>query len=322
MNDARTTSPSHLASARDLRDARAVSSSVLAAIEHNRRRLWGLCYRITGNRVDADDLTQEAIATAIERGAQATSEDPTGWLLRLTTRLCLDHLRRSRIRRRTTELVDPLCEAEWAFEGAEPSAENTLVLREDLRFAIVVALQQLSGRQRAALVLRDVCDRSLAEIAETLDSNENAVKALLQRARVALAAARGHSDIDVPADVDVVERFARAVQEGSIERITELLTEDVWGVVDGGGVVVTATRPTFGRHVVSKQWMNAKRKLGAPVTTDVLTLNGEATIIIRLAGAPEAVVAILHVETRAGCVAAQRVLRDPERIERFFASTR
>jgi RNA polymerase sigma-70 factor (ECF subfamily) len=276
---------------------------------------------MTGNRADADDLTQESIAKAIERADQLSGLDPTGWLLRLTTHVCLDHLRRAEVRRRVTELVDPigaadLCESSWS----ETSPETALVMRGDLRFAIVVALQTLSGRQRAALILRDVCDRSLEEIALTLESNENAVKALLGRARRALADARGRSDGDVPADPDVVERFARAVEAGSLESIAELLAEDVWGIVDGGGVVVTANKPTFGKHVVARQWANAKTKVAVPVRSEVHLVNGEAAIVVRVEAAPELIVAILHLETKGGRVIAQRVLRDPVRIQRW-AST-
>src|SRR5690349_13420479 len=85
------------------------SAALLATIERNRKRLWGLCYRMTGSRSDADDLTQEALARAIEREAQVT--DPAGldgWLLRVATTTCLDHLRRRRIERRASELVDPV----------------------------------------------------------------------------------------------------------------------------------------------------------------------------------------------------------------------
>jgi RNA polymerase sigma-70 factor (ECF subfamily) len=123
-----------------MHDSCRVPANVLAAIEQNRRRLWALCYRMTGNRTEADDLTQEAIARAIERAEQTTAEDATGWLLQLTSRLCLDHLRQLKVRRRLTELVDPLDEPEWSIDPSRPSAENQLVLQEDIRFAIVVAL--------------------------------------------------------------------------------------------------------------------------------------------------------------------------------------
>src|SRR5689334_3385825 len=81
---------------------------VLAAVERVRKRLWAVCYRMTGNRSEADDLCQEAIARAIERAEQSTADDPSGWVLRLTTRVCLDHLRHRKVERRVNELVDPL----------------------------------------------------------------------------------------------------------------------------------------------------------------------------------------------------------------------
>ena len=60
---------------------------VLAAIERNQRRIWAVCYRMTGRRAEADDLAQEAMARAIERAEQVTYDDPTGWLLTLAARL-------------------------------------------------------------------------------------------------------------------------------------------------------------------------------------------------------------------------------------------
>ena len=130
----------------------------LAAIEQNRQRLWALCYRMTGNRADADDLAQEAIAKAMERAPQTTAEDPSGWLLTLTARVCLDHLRQAKARR-LTELIDPLEEPEWTIDPTRPSAENALVLQEDLRFARQIGCsgRRLDACQRTAA--RAVCGR-------------------------------------------------------------------------------------------------------------------------------------------------------------------
>lgn len=287
---------------------------VLAAVERLRKRLWAVCYRMTGNRAEADDLCQEAIARAIERADQSTTEDPTGWILRLATRVCLDHLRHAKVQRRAAELVDPLDAPEMNPGDPSSDPERAAILREDVRYAIIVALQRLTPRQRSAVILRDICDCPLIEVAATLEVNENAAKALLHRARVALADARRHVDVDVPVDIAIVERFASAIQEGSIERLTELLDENAWGIVDGGGIVQAAKRPTFGRRAISKQWANGKRRLGEPVTAEIRRLNGENAVVIRLASAPEVVVAIVHLETRYGSVIALRVNRDPRRI--------
>jgi RNA polymerase sigma-70 factor (ECF subfamily) len=291
------------------------SNRVLAAVERNRKRLWALCYRMTGLRADADELSQEAVARAIERCDQVGEEDPTGWLLRLTMHLCLDHLRRKKVERRVNELVDPIAGDEWMVgELSAKHPENQVVLREDVRFAVVLALQLLSPRQRAVLILHDVCDRTLEEIARILETNANAVKAVLYRARVALSAVRVHDQVDMPVDTEVVERFARAIEAGAIDVLTELLATNAWGIVDGGGIVQTANKPTYGGRAISRQWANAKRKLSQPVTTNVITLNGERAIVVRLAAAPEIIIAVVHLQTREKLIVALQIHRDPRRI--------
>jgi RNA polymerase sigma-70 factor (ECF subfamily) len=285
------------------------------AVAHQRERMWMICYRMTGRRADADDLAHEAAVRAMERAAQLAEHDATGWLLRLTTRVCLDHLRRAKIERRLTELADPLDQPCAPCDlGAPP--DDAVALREDVRFAVIVALQCLSPRQRAALVLHDVCDRSLDEVADALETNANAAKALLHRARVALRDARRRSDTDVPVDATVVDAFARAIDAGSIEALTALLDDDAWGIVDGGGIVQASNKPTFGARVISRQWENAQRKLGQPVTGEVRSLNGEAAVVIRLAAMREVIVAIVHLETKSGRVVALRINRDPRSITR------
>jgi RNA polymerase sigma-70 factor (ECF subfamily) len=274
---------------------------------------------MTGLCADADELSQEAIARAIERSDQLGEDDPTGWLVRLTTRICLDHLRRKKVERRVNELADPLGpdsqSEDWTVSAQSARhPENATVLREDLRFALIVALQRLSPRQRAVLILHDVCDRSLNEVAEILETNSNAAKAALHRARVALSTARRHEHVDVPVNQQVVERFAAAIEAGAMDVLTELLAEDAWGIVDGGGIVQTANKPTYGGRAISRQWANAKRKIAQPVTANIVMLNAERAIVVRLAAAPEVVVAVVHLETRDRLVVALRIHRDPRRI--------
>ncbi len=294
------------------------AARVREAVERNRRRIWAICYRMTGERTDADDLAQEAAARAIERAEQLAEADATGWLLRLSARVCLDHLRHRRIVRRHTELVDPIAADDLVpGDPGDRGPEKAAILREDVRFAVVVALQKLSPRQRAALILHDVCDRPIEDVALALETNTNAAKALLHRARLAATAARRHVVVDTPTDSAVVERFARAIGAGAIDVLTELLADDAWGVVDGGGVVRASNRPTFGPRAISRQWANAKRRLGQDVTTEVRRLNGESAIVIRLAAMPEIITAIVHLETRGQRVVALRIHRDPRRIARL-----
>lgn len=290
---------------------------LLAAIERDRRRLWAICYRMTGGVQDADDLCQETVARAIERSPQRTGDDPTAWLVRIATTTCLDHLRRATVRERVA-LVDPLDMPDLSVGEVASDPERAAILREDVRYAVIVALQALTPKQRAALVLHDVCDRSLAEVAASLDLQPNAAKALLHRARVALAEARRRDDVDVPVDRSVVETLARAVEAGSLDQIATLLAEDAWGITDGGGTIPVVPGPSLGRDAVIRRFANAWRRLdNVPLTAEVRSLNGESAVIVRVGSMQQIVVAVIHVETTAGHIAALRIDRDPRRTTRF-----
>jgi RNA polymerase sigma-70 factor (ECF subfamily) len=215
-----------------------------------------------------------------------------------------------------TDLVDPLDLPEISATGpAVSDPEAAAIRRDDVRFAVVVALQTLSPRQRAVVVLHDVCDRPLDDVASALGSNPNAMKALLHRGRAALAKARGRSDGDVVADAAVVERFARAIEAYAVDELAALCTEDVWGVVDGGATIRVATKPIMGRRAVARRWANAARRLGSvPVACTVHRLNGEPAVLVAVPSLGDTPFASVHLETRGGLVQAIRVVRDPQKL--------
>src|SRR5262244_539535 len=102
---------------------------VHAAIERCRKRLWAHCYRMTGRRTDADDLSQEAIARAIERAEDLQAATAEGWLFRIATTVCLDHLRREQRARSITDLVDPVAFDDIPAPAVDPEA--AVLLRDD-----------------------------------------------------------------------------------------------------------------------------------------------------------------------------------------------
>jgi RNA polymerase sigma-70 factor (ECF subfamily) len=288
-----------------------------AAIEQHRQRLWSICYRMTGCTSEADDLCQDAIARALSRSDQLRDADPTGWLVRIATTVCLDHLRRKTTQRRITELVDWLDIPGLVPGELVDDPERAAMLREEVRYAVVVALQQVAPRQRAALVLHDVCDRSVTEVAEVLDLNVNAAKQLIHRARVAVAEARRRAIVDIPVDGEIVNAIARAIESGSLDALASLLGEDAWGIVDGGGVVPVAGGPHLGRDAIVRRFINGWRRLdNVPMRAIVHHLNGEPAVIVRVASAPIAA-AIIQVETRDRTIVSMRVDRDPRRLAAF-----
>jgi RNA polymerase sigma-70 factor, ECF subfamily len=102
--------------------------------------------------------------------------------------------------------------------------------RESVALAFVVALQQLTARQRAVLVLRDVLGWSAAEVAAQLTTSVAAVNSALQRARASVGRALPPAHVlprPLPAqEQDVLRRFMLAWQRRDLDALAALLRED------------------------------------------------------------------------------------------------
>ena len=216
-----------------------------------RRELQLHCYRMLGSLHDAEDALQETLVSAW-RGLERFEERASlrAWLYRIATNRCLNVLRDSARRPRALNTVpfEPppptrMSEVTWLepypdalLEGipdAAPGPDARYETREAVGVAFVTALQRLPVRQRAVLVLRDVLGFRASEAAEMLGSSEATVNSALQRARSALAARMAPVRERAPApgsqrERELVASFADAFEDGDIDRVVSLLTEDAW----------------------------------------------------------------------------------------------
>lgn len=143
--------------------------------------VFNVCYRLLGERRDAEDLAQEAFLRAYSRLRSYDDERPFGpWMRTLAARLCLNHMERHR--------ADPLPldeESDWLPAGGEgPEGAHRATERRE---AIRQALLTLPPKQRAALELRHFGGLSYAEIAEAMALPLTDVKSHLFRGRRSLA---------------------------------------------------------------------------------------------------------------------------------------
>ncbi|WGW10552.1 RNA polymerase sigma factor SigE [Saxibacter everestensis] len=144
-------------------------------------RVYRLAYRLTGNRQDAEDLTQEVFVRVFKSLSKYTPGTFEGWLHRITTNLFLDGARRrQRIR------FDALAEdANDKLPGREPGPERTFEHR-NLDYDIQDALAALPPDFRAAVVLCDVEGMTYDEVAETLGVKLGTVRSRIHRGRALL----------------------------------------------------------------------------------------------------------------------------------------
>ncbi|HVT09867.1 MAG TPA: sigma-70 family RNA polymerase sigma factor [Polyangia bacterium] len=184
----------------------------LETYEPLRAPLYRYCRYLTRSPWDAEDLAQDALARAfvtLGRMHGQAPANPRAWLFRIASNLWIDERRRHR------ELPAPAGLGEPAAPVAEPRAP---------REAAGTLLVTLSPQERAAVVLKDVFDFSLDEIAESLGTSTGAVKTALHRGRGKLAGEPAPVTTTAPVP-GALDAFCAAFNAGDIDRLTALLLD-------------------------------------------------------------------------------------------------
>ena len=159
-------------------------------------RVYRLAYRLTGDRHDAEDLTQEVFVRVFRSLSSYTPGTFEGWLHRITTNLFLDSVRR-KAKIRFEGLAD---DAADRLAGKEPTPAQAY-FDTHLDADIESALASLAPEFRAAVVLCDIEGLSYEEIAATLGVKLGTVRSRIHRGRSQLRAALAHR---APADADAL----------------------------------------------------------------------------------------------------------------------
>jgi RNA polymerase sigma-70 factor (ECF subfamily) len=146
---------------------------------HN-RRVYSLCYRMTGNAADAEDLTQEAFVRLFDKiGTFRGEAEFTTWLHRFTVNQVLMHFRRQKKRpEKTTEDGD----VPETFSGPEDTSSRIIINR----IALDRAIAELPPGYRMAFVLHDIEGYMHQEIAALLGTTIHTSKSQLHKARLSL----------------------------------------------------------------------------------------------------------------------------------------
>src|SRR5712672_2420459 len=214
----------------------------LETVSQLRPQLHRYCSRMTGSITDGEDVAQDALFRAYR--SLDTFEDSrplVPWLFRIAHNQCIDFLRRRGVR----------VEAE-----AEVVVQDAVAPKDPIGRGIERAIERLvltlPPKERASVMLKDVLDYSLEEIAELVDSTVGGVKAALNRGRAKLASLPELSKRSRPVPNPeaeqllglYVERFNRNDWDG----LRQLITDDARvRVADKYSGPLTGS-PYFGRY--------------------------------------------------------------------------
>ncbi|MEV8408458.1 RNA polymerase sigma factor SigJ [Streptomyces niveus] len=216
----------------------------LADFERERKRLWGIAYRITGSVADAEDAVQETWLRW-ERLPDGEVEDPRSYLTTVISRLCYDQLGSARARRES--YVGP-----WLPEPVvtESGPEDRVTLDESVGLAMLTVLERLTPAERTAFILHDVFAVPFKEIADVVGRTPDSVRQLASRARRRVRAEAPRRTVDRGEHRRAVDAFLSAVLGGDFDGLLEILDPEVVWRTDGGGKVTAARLPVIGDEKV------------------------------------------------------------------------
>jgi RNA polymerase sigma-70 factor (ECF subfamily) len=162
-------------------------------VRTHQKRVYGLCYRFTGNPADAEDLTQDVFLKIYSNlgSFDATRGSLPVWITTMTRNLLVDNFRRTRNQRATGSLDDGWDEAEELKPAdrlmAKGPSPHEFAARKELANMVQGALAKVSVELREAVILRDLQDLDYKEIAQVLAIPEGTVKSRISRGRAELA---------------------------------------------------------------------------------------------------------------------------------------
>ena len=248
----------------------------VAVFESIRGRLFGLAYRMTGSRADAEDIVQEAYVRW-HQAQQRAIENPDAWLVTTTGRLAIDRLRRLKTEREAYV-------GQWLPEPivTHDQPDRNLDLADDLSMAFLNILERLAPEERAAFLLHDVFDVGYGEIASVLEKTESACRQVVHRARERVRSDRRRFEVTESAKAAMLQKFLAAMEARNEQALLALFAPDATWTADGGGKTAAGLHPIAGADRIARLVIGLRERFwAADRTLHVETVNGETALCMR-----------------------------------------
>lgn len=225
------------------------SDQIARAWTADRPYLIDLAFRILGDIGAAEDIVQEAFFRLVQTPLGGV-DDARGWLIVVTSRLCLDHIKSAPWRREHP--ADMAARSYRDIGSAAVDPADRVTLDDEVRLALLVMLEHLTPAERVAFVLHDVFALPFQLVAETVGRPSAACRQLASRARRKVRESRdaGRVPVEPAGHRLITRRFIMACANGDLDELLAVLDPDASGELDVRSDFVVVGAPRVARNML------------------------------------------------------------------------
>lgn len=196
-------------------------------------------YNIIGSYEEAKDVVQDVLLEMMDRNGKEVQNEKA-----YLTRSVINRAINTKNRQKKMLSGYP---GNWLPEPvATESADTDLLQKDILSYSLMILLEKLDPKQRAVFILKEAFGYEHEEIAEVLDISIENSRKILSRARAAL---KNEPVITTPkTPVWHLDKYIDAIRSGDMQRVEQLLSDDIVIISDGGGKATAAINPLEGKQ--------------------------------------------------------------------------
>lgn len=266
--------------------------------------LFSISYRMLGSVVEAEDIVQETFLTFFQKDMSSVVNQ-RAYLCKIATNLCLDLLKSAKKKREV--YIGP-----WLPEpyiDSEP--EDLTMMRHSLSISYLLMMEKLTPTERAVFLLRKVFGFSYKEVMDIVQKTEVNCRKIFARAREKIKTGEQNTKLDNKKNEGIILDFIRSFQNGDMNKLMELISENVILYSDGGGIVKAAIRPILSRHRVLPFLFGVSSKAPSDLETEIKMVNGQYGVLNKMNSIPHSVISF-HLEN--GQVKEIYIVMNPEKL--------
>jgi RNA polymerase sigma-70 factor, ECF subfamily len=279
--------------------------------------LFSIAYRMVGTVSDAEDIVHDVYVQASEKTIEHV-ENKKAYLCKMVTNKCIDHLKSAGHKRKV--YTGPWLPEPLVLKENDPVYE--VMNGEAVSFAILLLLEKLKPMERAVFILREVLDYDYATISQILNRSEPNCRKVFSRvkSKFPLIEEEVESALDPKKD-EIIQKFVIALNQGNIQKIEELLCQDVTLYSDGGGKVYAALKPVYSKNLVVRfigNLLSHNDNVEKPAVVKMVNVNGQIGLLVRGADNVKMVISF-HVKNDQ--IADIYIVRNPEKLQHVSLQT-